>query len=272
MTLYLRDDFAAAWSGSDPFERVERLEGEVFRELEARRTLRFELGGRSFFAKIHRGIGWWEIVENLLRGRLPVLGAENEWRAIERLKALGVDTMTAVAYGKRGLNPARQHSFIVTEDLVNTISLEDFCRDWPQQPPTVALKRALIERVAWISRQLHQNGVNHRDYYICHFLLDISAGVEALTAQTIKLSLIDLHRAQIRRKTPQRWIEKDLSGLYFSAMEIGLTRRDYLRFIRTYRQTSLRQALAEQGPLWRRLQRKADKLMARLKRKGDKIR
>ncbi|WP_426415753.1 lipopolysaccharide core heptose(I) kinase RfaP [Aestuariirhabdus sp. LZHN29] len=271
MTLYLRDDFAKAWRGTDPFERVESLEGEVFRELEARRTLRFEQGGCSYFAKIHRGVGWWEIIENLLRWRLPVLGAENEWRAIDRLRGLGVDTMTAVAYGKRGVNPAQQHSFIVTEDLVNTLSLEDLCRDWPQRPPPVALKRALIERVAWISRQLHENGINHRDYYICHFLLDISAGPESIDPANLRLSLIDLHRAQLRKRTPARWVEKDLAGLYFSAMEIGLTRRDLLRFIRGYCDTDLRQALSERKALWSRLQRKADKLMARIKRKGDQI-
>ncbi|MCL6415591.1 lipopolysaccharide core heptose(I) kinase RfaP [Aestuariirhabdus sp. Z084] len=272
MTLYLREDFARQWKGSDPFERVEQLQGEVFRELEARRTLRFEFQGRSFFAKIHRGVGWWEIIENVLRLRAPVLGASNEWQAIKRLETIGVDTMTAVAYGKRGSNPARQHSFIITEDLIDTISLEDFCRDWPKQPPKLALKWALIDRVAWIARQLHEHGINHRDFYICHFLLDISAGVEQLDPNQLKLSLIDLHRAQLRSTTPDRWVEKDLAALYFSAMEIGLTRRDLLRFVRAYCACDLRQALADRASLWARLRRKADKLMARFQRKGDQIR
>lgn len=269
--LYLRDDFQAAWAGCDPFEKVEQLQGEVFRELEARRTLRFETSGKSYFVKIHRGVGWWEIMENLLRLRLPVLGASNEWRAIERLESLGVDTMTAVAYGQRGCNPARQKSFIVTEDLVGTISLEDFCRDWPERPPAFRLKQALIEKLAWVSRQLHENGINHRDYYICHFLLDISAGQENLDAGNLKVSLIDLHRAQLRRSTPQRWLEKDLAALYFSAMDIGLTQRDVLRFIRHYCGGSLREALSQRKSLWLSLQRKADKLYDRMQRKGEQI-
>jgi heptose I phosphotransferase len=43
------------------------LQGEVFRELEGRRTLRTEVAGRGYFVKIHRGAGWAEIVKNLFR-------------------------------------------------------------------------------------------------------------------------------------------------------------------------------------------------------------
>ena len=37
-TLFLSEPFAALWSGRDPFVAVEALQGQVFRELEARRT------------------------------------------------------------------------------------------------------------------------------------------------------------------------------------------------------------------------------------------
>ena len=56
--------------------------------------------------------------------------------------------MTAVAYGERGSNPAQQHSFIITEELAPTISLEDFSIDWVKQPPLPRLKHALIAEVA----------------------------------------------------------------------------------------------------------------------------
>ena len=146
--VFLDEPFCSLWAGQDPFVAVEALQGQVYRELEARRTLRTEVGGHGFFVKIHRGVGWGEIVKNLLSLRLPVLGASNEWRAIKRLETLGVATMRAVAYGVRGGNPAMQHSFIITEELAPTVSLEDFCRDWPSQPPAPGLKRALIDRVA----------------------------------------------------------------------------------------------------------------------------
>ena len=133
--LILAEPFRTLWAAQDPFVAVEALEGKVYRELEARRTLRIEVAGRGYFVKIHRGVGWGEILKNLLTLRAPVLGAGNEMRAIRRLEELGVDTMCAVAYGARDGSPAAQHSFIVTEELAPTVSLEDFCRDWPQRPP-----------------------------------------------------------------------------------------------------------------------------------------
>jgi heptose I phosphotransferase len=71
------------------------------------------------------------------------------------------------------------------------------------------------------------------------------------------LYVIDLHRAQLRRRTPRRWIVKDLAGLYFSAMDTGLTRNDRLRFIRAYRQMPLRQILPNAGGFWQRVERTA---------------
>ena len=55
--LILDEPFRSLWAGQDPFVAVEELRGEVFRELEARRTLRTEVAGRSYFVKIHRGVG-----------------------------------------------------------------------------------------------------------------------------------------------------------------------------------------------------------------------
>ena len=77
--LTIEEPFLSLWAGRDPFVAVEALKGEVFRELEARRTLRTEAGGRAFFVKIHRGVGWGEILKNLLSGRLPVLSGRRVW-------------------------------------------------------------------------------------------------------------------------------------------------------------------------------------------------
>ena len=262
--LFLDEPFRALWSGQDPFVAVEALRGEVFRELEARRTLRTEVAGKAYFVKIHRGVGWLEILKNLLSQRLPILGAGNEWCAIRRLAELGVGTMHGVAFGQRGLNPATQHSFIVTEELAPTVSLEDFCRDWSRSSPPLDLKRALIRRVAEMARRMHRGGVNHRDFYLCHFLLHLDPEP---TASNLRLSLIDLHRAQIRRHTPCRWRNKDLASLYFSALNIGLTQRDLWRFLRHYFAASPREILCEESGLLDYLEREAARLQARYIRK-----
>ena len=268
MKLILAEPFKSLWAGRDAFAEVELLEGEVYRELEARRTLRTEVDGRGYFVKIHRGIGWGEIFKNLFTAKLPVLGAGQEWQAIQRLHEVGVPTMTAVAYGERGANPADQHSFIVTQELAPTISLEDLSMDWLKQPPEPRLKRALIAEVARMTGMMHRAGVNHRDCYICHFLLHTDKPV---TADDFKLSVIDLHRAQVRSRISQRWRNKDLAALYFSILDIGLTRRDKLRFLKGYFQQPLRQILAEEGALLQWLERKASKLYDRKVRYGGAL-
>ncbi|GAB1391891.1 lipopolysaccharide core heptose(I) kinase RfaP [Rhodocyclaceae bacterium] len=261
-TVYLEEPLRTLWADQDPFAAAEALQGEVLRALEGRRTLRTEIAGRGYYLKIHRGVGWGEIFKNLLSGRLPVLGAGNEWRALRRLTALGVDTMHPVAFGARGSNPARQHSFIVTEELAPTISLEDYCRDWCAVPPAPTFKRALIRRVAEMARRMHRGGVNHRDFYLCHFLLHLP-----IEARAPQLSLIDLHRAQVRNKVPHRWRDKDLAALYFSALEIGLTQRDRLRFLRSYFSRPLRTILCNEANLLAYLNREAARLMERFRRK-----
>ncbi|MDQ7983530.1 lipopolysaccharide core heptose(I) kinase RfaP [Pseudomonas sp. G34] len=270
MRLILAEPFKTLWAGKDAFEQVEGLQGQVYRELEARRTLRTEVDGKGYFVKIHRGVGWAEIVKNLVTARLPVLGAGQEWRAIQRLHEADVSTMTAVAYGERGSNPAQQHSFIVTEELAPTTDLEQLTMGWGDQPPAATMKWALIRRVAQMTGRMHAAGVNHRDCYICHFLLHTDVPFDA---EDFRLSVIDLHRAQVRHAVPKRWRDKDLAGLYFSALNIGLTRRDLLRFLKVYfgvvDSRPLRQILQGEAALLRWLQGKADRLRSRYTRKYE---
>jgi len=60
-----------------------------------------------------------------------------------------------------------------------------------------------------------------------------------------EIYLIDLHRAQLRTfvPVPTRWASKDIGGLFHSAMGFKLTERDFYRFIKTYFQCSLKEAL-----------------------------
>ncbi|AJF06880.1 lipopolysaccharide core heptose(I) kinase RfaP [Geoalkalibacter subterraneus] len=266
--LILPPEWQALWQGKDPFDQIFALQGKEFRNMDGRRTLRFELLGKSYFVKMYSGLGWKRLFKSLLTlRRPPVASARNEWKAIQALHHLGVETMTIVAYGERGHSLVERQSFLVTEDLVQTESLEDFCRDWLISPPPPRLKRALITRVAEISRMLHENGLNHRDYYLCHFLLDVSSGRDRLNPEDLHLYLIDLHRVQIRNRLPYRWRLKDLAGLYFSSLEIGLTTRDYYRFIQVYIGLSLRESLRQYGDLWRRITQRGVQLQKRFDRK-----
>jgi lipopolysaccharide core heptose(I) kinase len=267
MTVYLREDIAAQWRGRDPFVVADQLQGEVYRSVKTRRTLRFETGGKTYFIKIHHGVGWSEIFKNLISVRLPVVSARQEWLAIGRLTELGVPTMSVAGFGERGWNPAHRDSFLITDELTDTVSLETLCARWPQGRPDFVFKRRLLEQVAHISRRLHGNGVCHRDFYLCHFLLHCPPGGEPDPGAEPKLSVIDLHRAMIRDTLSPRWIEKDIAGLYFSSFGIGLTKTDLLRFLTLYTGLPLREALVVHAPFIRRIQARANKTWRRDQRK-----
>ncbi len=240
------------------------MPGQTFRQVRDRRTFRFEIAGRGYFAKVHQGVGWREICKNLVTGRRPVIDASNEVRACLHLAAAGIGTMKVVGYGNTGGNPARRRSFVITEELVAQVSLEDLCASWPDSPPMPGFKHRLLTAVATLVRGMHGAGVNHRDLYICHLLLSQTA----LAQGRIALSVIDLHRAQVRGQIPLRWRQRDLAAMLFSALEIGLTRNDLLRFIRIYSGLPLRQALRQDGPLWRAVVKRARRLQAKAQRRG----
>ena len=267
--VWLSNRFRTLWEGRDPFDEVDRLQGEVFRHVASRKTIRVSLEGNHYFAKIHHGVGWREILKNLLHLKLPVLSARNEWTALNLLPLIGVRTMTPAAFGRMGSNPARIRSFLITEELTGTTSLEDLCATWVSQPPSFWLRKALTEQIASAVRQMHTHGINHRDCYLCHFHLDTLSGRKPPEPDKLRLYVIDLHRAQIRRRTPRRWLIKDLAGLYFSAMDIRMTRTDRFRFIRAYEQRPLRDVFRDRRRFWRRVEQTAIALHTKLGRQGS---
>ena len=254
--VFLKPELNGELNEDDCFDDILSLRGKVYRELEGRQTQRIELNGKGYFIKVHRGVGWREIFKNLFYLRMPILGAGNEFHAIRRAEQLGIESMEVAGFGERGWNPAKRESFLITEALENTISLEDYCKDWPQNPPSFRIKRLLIERVAEVARLLHENGMNHRDFYLCHFLLDPQSIENAKQPTDLKLHIIDLHRAHIRESTPKRWVVKDVAGLYFSAMDIGLTRGDLLRFMKAYRRKPIRELLDNDARFWQTVTRR----------------
>ena len=255
--LYLRNDLTAAWAGRDPFEVVRELQGETYRIVKNRRTLRFVEDGASYFAKVHDAVGWPEILKELFNLKLPPVGARNEFAACRHLAARRIRAPRVAAFGRRGLNPARARSFVVCDALDGYVSLEDLTDTWSTDPPALSLRRRLVYAVADLARRLHGAGVNHRDFYLCH----IWAHAAALSRGEVELAIIDLHRAQIRPRVPRRWVLRDLAALMFSAAHLGLSRNDYLRFLKRYTRRPLRSVLRKDAALLRRVRRRANRLV-----------
>jgi len=264
MQIKVVKKFREIWGGKGPsFDELMSLKGDLYREVARRKTFKFSMNNHDYFAKIHKGVGWGEIFKNLLQLRLPIISAVSEYKAINALVSLDIKTMTLAAYGQRGLNIAELDSFVITESLEPAMSLEDLTIDWAENKPDLKLKRALIKRVATITRQLHDNGINHRDLYICHFLLKEDDLRLVQNVEALPLYIIDLHRVQMRSKVPERWRVKDLAALYFSSMHIGFTQRDFYRFIKVYSGESLAKELKCHKSRWLSVLKKGHKLNSR---------
>jgi heptose I phosphotransferase len=277
VSLVLNAELARRWRDQDPFEVLDGIPGEVARRAPGRRTFRFELDGTAYYAKVHTGVGWGEILKNLLQFRAPVLGAGPEWRAALHLRYWGLGTVEPVAFGQRGRNPARLRSFVVTREIRDAVSLEPCLEAWAAgetvrapsgaafPPPGPRARFRLVEAVARTVRRLHDAGINHRDLYVCHLWL-----CAASTAEAPRLLLMDLHRAQLRDAVPERWRRKDLAALLYSVRDLRLTRAQRLRFVRAYAGTALRTALADprdalgvDAGFWARVERRAEDLVRR---------
>ena len=268
----LRDDFCAALDagalshalpeGADQplFERLFAVRGEVRRQTAKRRTLRLVgKDGSAYFAKLHDGVGWREILKNLLLGQAPVLGARNEYAACRVLAASGVAAPTVAAFGEHGGNPATRRSFVICDALEGRVSLEDLGRSWALEPPSPALRRRLIVAVAELARAMHNGGLEHRDFYLAHLLADAGK----LRAGEVALAVIDLHRARLRSPLPLRRRRRDLAALLYSvnASGLGPTPRERHRFVVAYAKSG--PAALRRGGFWIRVAARAERLRER---------
>jgi heptose I phosphotransferase len=268
--IYIRPEFESLFAGEQTVAGFFQIPYEVVRRFKNRSTGRFVRSGRTFYIKVHHPVGWWPVAQDLLQLRAPQIGARFEWLALTEIRDRGILAPHVVAFGEEGKTLASHRSFVITEDVSPAISLEALVaqpQTWPLSP---SFKRRLIRALANTARSLHAMGINHRDFYLCHFLLDLSQGTASLDQDVPRLYLIDLHRAQRRSQTPRRWIVKDLAGLFFSAMDIDLNVRDLALFIRCYSGKSVPAALRENLPLWRAVRRRAKSLYCKVHKQSPR--
>lgn len=259
--LHATPPFDALWRGIDPYDWLDELEGEAYRDVDSRRTIRFEVDGASYFAKIHESTPRRERIKNWLSLRPPILDATSEVRAIERLKLCGVAVPEIVAWGVRGKAASARRSFVITRDVGTQHTLSDACI----AGLSPSERRIAIRELALAIRTMHAAGVNHRDCYLVHVL------VRHLSSEGADLVLLDFHRAQVRESVPRRWIAKDLGGLWFSAEVAGLSRTSLFRFVRCYTGMPPADALRTQRVLWSEVAARRRGLIRERKRRGDRF-
>jgi len=165
------------------FERGEMVKAI----LPGRETLRVAGRGRVFFMKRVCGPGWRDVLR--------------EARILDTTRAVGLPVPAVAALGAE-----EGRAVLLTQALPPSRKLEEVVlAERPDAERAIRLGRRLGE----IVRRLHDAGVNHRDLYAGHVLVDADDG----------LHLVDLGRAEVRRRVPLRRVIKDLAALRFSLGE-----------------------------------------------------
>ncbi len=255
--------FAA--NGMTTFDALfNRLPGEVVREVDNRVTTHVRLVGQTgelaFYLKRHWPPSLKQRLRPLLRGKRPLLGARHEWDAILRFHAVGLPTMTPVAFGQ-----SRGRSLVMTQDLRAEQTLLDWVNESAAEPGSTrrassaglrGLQRRIENRVAAMARTMHECGMHHQDFYLNHLLC-------CGEIEDIDIRIIDLGRVRQLRRLSERWIIKDLAQLDFSARRLGCY--DRLRFLRLYLGRPFR---PEDRQLVRRIAAKSRRIASHTARHG----
>jgi hypothetical protein len=230
--LFVNKDFLEFLhaSGLDSFDDCMRLKGMVVKSaVRERSTHRLDLEGVTVYVKKHFFPGIREILKNLLRFRFPV-GALNEWRALLAFHTHNIPTMIPICAGRKPLLwKIEKESFLLTYDLGKASRLDDFFKVnavIPCRGKALETKKRILENLADITRSMHGAGINHRDYYLCHILMD----------NRERLYVIDLHRVNVGDKVAKRWMVKDLAALLSSSLEVPVTHGQRLAFYKRYMQ------------------------------------
>jgi hypothetical protein len=152
-----------------------------------------------------------------------------EWLRLQQFQQAGIPTQTAVGVGWSAPGDADPGSLLVTRELPG-MALERYVyhrfkdRSRNSWQPDMD---ELVKQVATLTRAMHDAGFNHQDWYLGHiWATQQDAG--------LRLSVIDVQRAQYHRCVSLGRIIKDLAQLNFSADPHFFCDEDRLSFLRGY--------------------------------------
>jgi hypothetical protein len=152
--------------------------------------------------------------------------AQRAYLWAHRLRALGIETPRPLGFVERAERPALEKSFVVTEYVFAPSLIEFRDQKLLERRGREALleKRALIQRVAELVRELHRRGLSHAELGADHLLVPTEGPI----------LLVDLDRVEelgTSARSPLAHITRLCRDFKRGS---GLTRTDRMRFLATY--------------------------------------
>ncbi len=211
--------------------------GHTVRCVPTRRTVAVHHEGTWLFGKLRDGE----------RGR-----AQAEWRWLHVLPMVGVQVPRPVAFVGRG-----RRTLLVTSGLRGR-ALDVWAVIARDEGWLSKLVRYACAQLAPLVRRLHDRGLAFRDLYCNHVFAEAPRDANATAP-----ALLDVERVFAPRLRRQRWLVKDLAGLWAS-VPVELEARDGLRFLRAY----LGEPVANRRGLLAAIVAKAERIRAHVPKFG----
>ena len=175
----------------------------------------------TLFLKRYQNIPKLKQKRNWLTRRKRISMMDCDRRPAEDLQKLGINTPQTIAFGQEWQGLFEKRSFIITEKIPASASLEEKLPDY-----FLHQRKNFIKNLAAFVREFHKTGYRHRDLYLCHIFCNPQN----------QFTLIDLNRAFKPQFFSERYLIKDLAQLYYSAPGETFTKSDRLRFFLAYLQ------------------------------------
>lgn len=200
-----------------------------------RTVYRLRLASGDYYLKHFRIADRKALLQNVVRPSK----AELEWRAAQKIAALGLPTFEPVALGKLVRTGIVRDSFLVSRGIPDAQPLDELAAAELSTPPGIrppravaarrsALRQSLTVELGRLAARIHLAAIEHADFHSANVLVRV--GPDSASA----LWLIDLHKVHFRTRLSAGDRYNNLAVLhqFFAGKS---TRADRLRFYRAYR-------------------------------------
>ncbi len=153
-------------------------------------------------------------IKNWLNHKKKISTSACDMEPAEKLREFGINTPRTIAFGQEWDGIFEKRSFIITEQIPDSVSLEKKLPD----------DKDFIKKLAAFVRKFHSTGFRHRDLYLCHIFCNSHC----------LFTLIDLARIFKPLFFSRKYLIKDLAQLYYSSPGNTISKADRLRFFLLY--------------------------------------
>lgn len=201
--------------------------GQLLKKNEFRSIIKIKIKDKTIYLKRHFW-PWKERIKSIIPW-VQKEDAKNEWENMLLLNDLGFNTMVPVAFGEKKRFGMSSFSMTLTENIYDAEKLETYLpRHFtpPLSGVRISEKRALIKKLAALARDLHNNGLNHQDFYLGHLFI---------RSEDDTIFIVDLQRMHRRELILRHDMIKDIAQIAYSAAGLGIfDRTDFMRFAHSY--------------------------------------